>query len=61
MQWRCFSSAEAGKLFRGNTKMDGAKYTAVWEDNLLEAAKDLNLGRDSSSRKTALYLTSPKE
>lgn len=40
-----FSSTWTGKLFRVDGKMDGAKYRAILEDNLLEAAKDLNLGR----------------
>uniref|UniRef100_A0AAX7SKK8 Tc1-like transposase DDE domain-containing protein n=1 Tax=Astatotilapia calliptera TaxID=8154 RepID=A0AAX7SKK8_ASTCA len=33
------------KLVRVDGKMDGAKYRAVLEENLLESAKDLRLGR----------------
>ena len=45
MLWGCFSSAGTGKLVRVDGKMDGAKYRAILEENLLEAAKDLRLGR----------------
>ena len=40
-----FSSAGTGKLVRVDRKMDGAKYRAILEENLLEAAKELRLGR----------------
>ena len=45
MLWGCFSSTGTGKLVRVDGKMDGAKYRAILEENLLEAAKDLRLGR----------------
>ena len=45
MLWGCFSSAVTGKLVRVDGKMDGAKYRAILEENLLEAAKNLRLGR----------------
>ncbi|KAG2458981.1 TC1A transposase, partial [Polypterus senegalus] len=45
MLWGCFSSAGTGKLVRDDGKMDGAKYRAILEENLLESAKDLRLGR----------------
>ncbi|KAK1789282.1 hypothetical protein P4O66_015226, partial [Electrophorus voltai] len=45
MLWVCFSSAGKGKLVRVDGKMDGAKCRAILEENLLEAAKDLRLGR----------------
>lgn len=45
MLWGCFSSAGTGKLVRVDGRMDGAKYRAILEENLLEAAKDLRLGR----------------
>uniref|UniRef100_A0A669EVF3 Transposase n=1 Tax=Oreochromis niloticus TaxID=8128 RepID=A0A669EVF3_ORENI len=45
MLWVCFSSAGTGKLVRVDGKMDGAKYRANLEENLLESAKDLRLGR----------------
>ena len=40
----CFSSARTEKLVRVNGEMDGAKYRAILEENLLEFAKDLRLG-----------------
>ena len=43
MLWGCFSSA--GKLVRVYGKMDGAKYRAILEENLLESAKVLRLGQ----------------
>uniref|UniRef100_A0A803JX04 Transposase Tc1-like domain-containing protein n=1 Tax=Xenopus tropicalis TaxID=8364 RepID=A0A803JX04_XENTR len=43
--WGCFSSTGTGKLVRVDGKMDGAKYRAILEENLLESAKDLRLGR----------------
>ena len=45
MLWGCFSSAGTGKMVRADGKMDVAKYKAVLEENLLESAKDLRLGR----------------
>uniref|UniRef100_A0A803JWW4 Transposase Tc1-like domain-containing protein n=1 Tax=Xenopus tropicalis TaxID=8364 RepID=A0A803JWW4_XENTR len=45
MLWGCLSSAGTGKLVRVDGKMDGAKYRAILEENLLESAKDLRLGR----------------
>ncbi|KAL7855533.1 hypothetical protein AOLI_G00191370 [Acnodon oligacanthus] len=43
--WGCFSSAGTGRLVRVDGKMDGAKYRAVLEENLLDSAKDLRLGQ----------------
>ena len=45
MLWGCFSSAGTGKLVRVDGKVDGAKYRAILEEILLEAAKHLRLGR----------------
>ncbi|MCI4379917.1 hypothetical protein PGIGA_G00233920 [Pangasianodon gigas] len=45
MLWGCFSPAGKGKLVRVDGKMDGAKYRAILDENLLESAKDLRLGR----------------
>uniref|UniRef100_A0AAX7TUF7 Uncharacterized protein n=1 Tax=Astatotilapia calliptera TaxID=8154 RepID=A0AAX7TUF7_ASTCA len=50
--WGCFSSAGTGKLVRVDGKMDGAKYRAILEENLLESAKDLRLGRRSRGPNT---------
>lgn len=43
------SSAGTGKLVRLDGKMDGAKYRAILEEVLLEAAKDLRVGRRSGA------------
>uniref|UniRef100_A0A669E9Q2 Tc1-like transposase DDE domain-containing protein n=1 Tax=Oreochromis niloticus TaxID=8128 RepID=A0A669E9Q2_ORENI len=45
MLWGCFSSAGTGKLVRVDGKMDGAKYRAILEENLLDSTKVLRLGR----------------
>uniref|UniRef100_A0A8C7KNX0 Transposase n=1 Tax=Oncorhynchus kisutch TaxID=8019 RepID=A0A8C7KNX0_ONCKI len=41
----CFSSAGTGKMVKIDGKMDGAKYRTILEENLMESAKDLRLGR----------------
>ncbi|CAB1453064.1 unnamed protein product [Pleuronectes platessa] len=41
----CFSSAGTGKLVRIEGKADGAKYREILEENLMQSAKDLRLGR----------------
>ena len=45
MLWGCFSSAGTGKIVRIVGKMDGAKYRDILEENLLESARELRLGR----------------
>lgn len=44
MLWGCFSSAETGKLFGVDGKMDGAKYRVIPKEYLLGSAKHLRLG-----------------
>ena len=45
MLWGCFSSAVTGKLVRVDGKMDGAKYRAILEENLL-VCKRLETGME---------------
>uniref|UniRef100_A0A8C7SEP5 Tc1-like transposase DDE domain-containing protein n=1 Tax=Oncorhynchus mykiss TaxID=8022 RepID=A0A8C7SEP5_ONCMY len=45
MVWACFSSVGTGKMVKIDGKMDGAKYRTILEENLMESAKDLRLGR----------------
>uniref|UniRef100_A0A8C6UUN8 Glycosyltransferase 2-like domain-containing protein n=1 Tax=Neogobius melanostomus TaxID=47308 RepID=A0A8C6UUN8_9GOBI len=45
MLWGCFSSAGTGKIVRIVGKMDEAKYRDILEENLLESARELRLGR----------------
>ena len=42
MMWECFSVAGAGRLVRIEGKMNGEKYRAILDENLLQ---DLRLGR----------------
>ena len=45
MLWGCFSLAGTGRLVRIKAKMNGAKYREILDENLLQSAKDLRLGR----------------
>ncbi|MGH0186727.1 UNVERIFIED_CONTAM: hypothetical protein FKN15_022402 [Acipenser sinensis] len=45
MLWGCFSSAGTGTLVRVEGRMDGAKYRQILQENLLESAKTLKLGK----------------
>jgi hypothetical protein len=44
MLLRCFSAAGTGRLVRIEGKMNGAKYSEILEENLLQSAEDLRLG-----------------
>ena len=45
MVWGCLSTAGTGKLVRIEGTMDGAKYRRILDENLLESAMNLKLGR----------------
>ena len=45
MLWGCFSSAGIGKLVKIEGTMDGTKYRRILDENLLESAMNLKLGR----------------
>uniref|UniRef100_A0AAZ3R5I6 Transposase n=1 Tax=Oncorhynchus tshawytscha TaxID=74940 RepID=A0AAZ3R5I6_ONCTS len=45
MLWGCFSAAGTGRLVRIEAKMNGAKYRKILDENLLQSAQDLRLGR----------------
>ena len=45
MLWGCFSAAGTGRLVRIEGKMNGAKYREILDENLLQSAQDLRLGR----------------
>jgi hypothetical protein len=43
--WGCFSAAGTGRLVRIEGNMHGAKYREILDENLLQNAQDLRLGR----------------
>jgi hypothetical protein len=45
MLWGCFSGAGTGRIVRIEGKMKGAKYSEILDENLLQSAQDLKLGR----------------
>ena len=45
MLWGCFSAAGTGRLVRIEAKMNGAKYREILDENLLQSAHDLRLGK----------------
>ena len=45
MRWGCFSAAGTGTLVRIEAKMNGAMYREIPDENLLQSAQDLRLGR----------------
>ena len=45
MLWGCFSAAGTGRLVRIEGKINGAKYRGILDENLLQSAQDLRLGR----------------
>ena len=45
MLWGCFSVAGPGGLVRIEGKINGAKYREILNENLLQSAQDLRLGR----------------
>ncbi len=45
MLWGCFSAAGTGRLVAIERKMNAAKYRDILDENLLQSAQDLRLGR----------------
>uniref|UniRef100_A0AAZ3QEP8 Uncharacterized protein n=2 Tax=Oncorhynchus tshawytscha TaxID=74940 RepID=A0AAZ3QEP8_ONCTS len=45
MLWGCFSAAGTGRLVRIEGKMNEAKYREILDENLIQNAQDLRLGR----------------
>uniref|UniRef100_A0AAZ3SPB5 Tc1-like transposase DDE domain-containing protein n=1 Tax=Oncorhynchus tshawytscha TaxID=74940 RepID=A0AAZ3SPB5_ONCTS len=45
MLWGCLSTAGTGRLVRIEGKTNGAKYREILDENLLQSAQDLRLGR----------------
>jgi hypothetical protein len=59
MLWGSFSVAGTGRLVKIEAKMNGAKYREIFDENLLQSARDLRLGQritfqqDNDSKHTA--------
>ncbi|CDQ82338.1 unnamed protein product [Oncorhynchus mykiss] len=51
MRWECFSVAGNGRVVRIEGKTNGAKYTEILDEILLQSAQDLRLGRRGSAEK----------
>jgi transposase len=45
MLWGCFSAGGTVRLVKIEGKMNGAKYREILDENLLQSAQDLSLGR----------------
>ena len=45
MLWGCFSAAGNGRLVRIEGKMNRANYREILDENLLQSAQDLRLGK----------------
>lgn len=45
MLWGCFSAAGSGRIVRIEGKMTAAKYREILQENLLQSALELRLGR----------------
>ncbi len=54
--WGCFSAAGTGWLVAIEGKMNAAKYRDILDENLLQSAQDLRLGRRFSSSSPLLSL-----
>ena len=52
--WGCFSVAGTGRLVRIEVKMNAAMYRDILDENLLQSALDLRLGRRFINRTTTL-------
>ena len=44
MLWGCFSEAGTGRRVRIEAKMNGAKYSEILDENLLQSTQNLRLG-----------------
>jgi hypothetical protein len=45
MLWGCFSAPGTVRLVRIEGKLNGAKYSEILDENLLQSAQELRLGR----------------
>uniref|UniRef100_A0AAZ3PUF0 Transposase Tc1-like domain-containing protein n=1 Tax=Oncorhynchus tshawytscha TaxID=74940 RepID=A0AAZ3PUF0_ONCTS len=61
MLWGCFSAAGTARLVRIKAKMNGAKYREIFDENLLQSAQDLRLGRRFTSNRTTTLSTQTRQ
>lgn len=45
MLWKCFLAAGPGSLVKATEKMNAAEYRKILEENLMQSARELQIGR----------------
>ena len=61
MLWGCFSAAGIGGLVRVEGKLNGAKYRDILNENLVQSAQDLRLGRRFTFQQDNTLSTQPRQ
>jgi hypothetical protein len=61
MLWGCFLVAGTGRLVRIEGKMNRAKYREILDENLLQSAQNLRLGRRFTFQQATTLSTQPRQ
>jgi hypothetical protein len=61
MLWGCFSATETWRLVRIEGKINREKYREILDENLLQSAQDLRLGRRLPSNRTMTLSIQPRQ
>ena len=61
MLWGGFSAAGTGRLVRIKAKMNGAKYSQILDENLLQITQDLRLGKRFTFQQDKDLSTQPRK
>ena len=61
MLWGCFSVAGTESLVRIAAKMNEAKYREILDENLLQSAQYLRLGKRFTFNRTTTLSTQPRQ
>jgi hypothetical protein len=56
-----YNAAGTGRLVRIEGKMNGAKYREILDENLLQSAQDLRLGRRLTFNRITTLSTQPRQ